>query len=98
MLTWLLSKVRVARIVRGLQDEDNWTTWHLMAGERGQDGEICTAQVLDWSDSLRYRALETFIVAARDQGYHVHPDDLEAFGAGLDLTKPMPRQAGGARH
>ncbi len=91
MLTWLLSKVRAVRIVRGLQDEDGWITWHLVVGADGQGGEICSAQVVEWSDSLRYRALETFKAAAREMGYHIHADDLEEFGAGLDLTKPMPR-------
>ncbi|GAB4439891.1 MAG: hypothetical protein Kow00120_07890 [Anaerolineae bacterium] len=97
VLTWLLSKIRTARIVRGLQDEDGWVTWYLVAGDEGEGGEICSAQVVEWSDSLRYRALETFAVAAREMGYHLHPGDLRTFGAGLDLNAPMPRRGSARR-
>lgn len=94
MLNGLLARIRAARIVRGGQDEDGWITWHLVAGAGDQRAEICSAHVLEWSASLRYAALQTFTVAAQEMGYHIHPDDLAEFGAGLDLTKPLPRAGG----
>jgi hypothetical protein len=86
----LQSKFRVARIVRGLPDENGWMSWHLVAGAAGKGAVLYETYVWEESESLRRFVLINCRELAKQYGYHVHPEDMREFGRGVDLSETRP--------